>query len=61
MKVLLTPPKCALCDKDAITTAAHIPVCEQHHNAYQEEGRKYLPESERVVWKALNQAVQKHV
>jgi hypothetical protein len=34
--------KCVLCDQDAITTAAQIPVCLKHYNEYAEEGRKYL-------------------
>lgn len=33
--------KCVLCGKEAITTAAHIPVCMEHYNKYAEEGKQY--------------------
>jgi len=33
--------KCVLCDKEAITTAAHIPVCKEHYEQYATEGRRY--------------------
>jgi len=45
--------KCVLCDKQAIGTAAHIPVCEEHYKAYDEEGFKYLPLAERKVYLRL--------
>jgi hypothetical protein len=46
-------PTCVLCDKEAVTTAAHIPVCEEHWNAYALEGRLYLPMQDRKVYLAL--------
>jgi hypothetical protein len=52
-------PKCVLCDREAITTAAHIPVCEEHHRAYQEEGRQYL--AYRPVYQKLLDAHQKRI
>ncbi len=33
---------CVLCGEKAITTAAHIPVCEKHWQEYDEEGQQYL-------------------
>lgn len=50
---------CVLCDEKAITTAAHIPVCKAHFEAYANEGRKYLPESQRRVWQAIQRAAQR--
>ena len=49
-------PKCVLCERPAISTAAHIPVCEQHHSQYQEEGRQYLPPQKREVYRQLCRA-----
>ena len=34
-------PKCHLCDNEAITTAAHIPVCEKHNELYVTEAEMY--------------------
>lgn len=56
-KALDTKLKCVLCNKEAITTAAHIPVCEEHHNQYAEEGRQYL--SYRPFYEKLQQAYEK--
>lgn len=46
--------KCTLCDQEAITTAAHIPVCEKHWQMYKEEGQQYL--SHRPFWELLQKA-----
>lgn len=48
--------KCVLCCSEAVTTAAQIPVCKEHYAAYQKEGRKCLPFSERVVYQKLLKA-----
>ena len=50
--------KCVLCDRTAIGTAAHIPVCEQHHCQYQKEGRQYLPPQRREVYRKLCRAAE---
>ena len=42
-----------LCDKEAITTVAHILVCAEHEKEYQEEGCKYLPFSQRPFYQRL--------
>lgn len=47
---------CVLCGQEAITTVGHIPVCAEHDRQYQEEGRQYLPYSERAVWQRIQQA-----
>lgn len=33
--------KCIVCKKEAITTAAHIPVCRKHYFEYVREARAY--------------------
>lgn len=48
--------QCVLCEKDAVTTAGHIPVCEDHHREYIHEGKLYLPEARRVFWERLQEA-----
>ena len=45
--------KCALCDNNAVTTAAHIPVCQIHFAEYAAEAARYLPDGERVVLRQL--------
>lgn len=45
--------KCVLCDSKAFATAGHIPICKEHHEAYDEEGRKYLPFSERAIYQSI--------
>lgn len=47
--------RCVQCGDHATTTAAGIPVCENHWQAYAEEGRKYLPDNARPVWHRLQQ------
>ena len=42
--------KCALCGKKAATAVMGALVCEDHYNAYREEGRRYLPRHERKVY-----------
>jgi hypothetical protein len=54
-------PKCVLCDLDAVTTAAHVPVCEEHHEAYQKEAKKYLPGNQRPIYASLMQAALKEL
>lgn len=49
---------CVLCGKPAVTTAAHIPVCEEHWLAYALEGKQYLPDDQRPVWQSLQVASQ---
>lgn len=49
--------KCVLCDQKAVTTAAHIPVCERHWKLYDEEGRKYL--AYRPFYEKLKKADEK--
>jgi hypothetical protein len=49
--------KCKLCDKEAITTAVHIPVCKEHDDEYQEEGRKYLPDHSRPFLQRLIEGI----
>ncbi len=46
-------PKCILCGEKAYATAGHIPVCKEHHEAYDEEGRKRLPFHERAVYQRI--------
>jgi len=50
------PPECVICGDRAITTAGHYPVCGKHYNAYQAEGRKNLPDNQRVVWQQIQRA-----
>lgn len=45
--------RCAICNSEAITTAAHIPVCEYHWHEYADEGEKYLPDHARPVLQKL--------
>ena len=45
--------KCTLCGCDAVTTAAHIPVCAQHWLEYANEAERYLPYSMRDCWRKL--------
>lgn len=48
------PPKCILHpDRVAITTAAHILICKECDDSYQEEARKYLPMVERNFYQKL--------
>jgi hypothetical protein len=45
--------KCVLCDQEATETAAQIPVCGQHREQYDTEGRKYLPLQDRTFYRLL--------
>lgn len=56
---IYSPPECVVCGDRAMATAGQYPVCIAHHNAYQEEGRKYLPDDQRVVWQQIQQAGSK--
>ncbi len=42
--VTIDPPICVLCEKKAVTTAIHIPVCEDHWQEYKVEAKQYLPD-----------------
>lgn len=53
------PPKCLLCDKQAVTTAAHLPVCKNHWQLYQQEAKQYLPHSQRPIYQSLLRAEEK--
>jgi len=48
-----TQPKCVLCDRPAITTAAQSPVCAEHDRAYADEAKRDLPLHQRPVYLAL--------
>lgn len=37
----LPTPSCVICGVKAVTTAAHIPVCQQHWEAYDAEAKSY--------------------
>lgn len=52
-------PECVVCGDRAFSTAGQYPVCNVHHNAYVEEGRKYLPDDQRVVWQQIQRAGDK--
>jgi hypothetical protein len=52
---------CILCNEIAATTAAGIPVCGEHHKQYQEEGKQYLPLSERKFYLRLRHAFNDHL
>lgn len=41
------------CGKDVYTFVAHIGVCKKCYEVYAEEGRRYLPMSQRVVFKGI--------
>jgi len=48
-----TIPRCLLCFKPAITTAAHLPVCEEHWREYEDEAKQYLSYEQRLVYQRL--------
>jgi hypothetical protein len=49
--------KCILCAREAITTAAHVPVCQKHDEEYQAEAKQYL--DERPFYERLRLAAQR--
>jgi hypothetical protein len=49
-----TPLTCVLCNQKAITTAAHIPVCQKHWDDYANEARHYP--TQRPVFQAMQAA-----
>ena len=49
------PPVCVNCGRKALSTAAHIPVCEACFAIYQHEARQYLPENERTFYSHLQE------
>lgn len=51
--------KCVLCGAGAVTTAAHIPVCQKHYSEYAHEANKYLPDNGRPVYRRLCSAWRK--
>jgi hypothetical protein len=53
-------PYCVLCKEQALTTAAHIPVCERHYEEYKREARQYLPEGKRKFYQRLLRANTEH-
>lgn len=48
--------KCALCDKEAIITVVHIPVCREHELEYTTEALQDLPYQEREFLHRLEDA-----
>ena len=44
---------CVACKTKAVTTAAQIPVCEEHWKQYEAEAKRYLPLPERKVYRML--------
>lgn len=50
--------KCVLCEKEAITTAAQIPVCAEHDREYAEEAKRggdrpfYRRQGSGLAWKS---------
>ena len=42
-----------VCGKSVYTFVAHIGVCKECHESYCEEGRKYLPMSDRKVYRSI--------
>lgn len=48
--------KCCLCGIEAITTWAHYPLCEFHHDEVQKEARLYLLISERAIYQKVRSA-----
>lgn len=50
-------PVCVMCGEPSITTAAHIPVCQNHWDEYKKEAMQYP--SERPVFCAMIEADKK--
>jgi len=49
--------RCVICGKEAVTTAAHIPVCMEHWEKYRDEGRKNAMDgSNRPFYRELQEA-----
>ena len=45
--------KCVLCKNEAVTAAAHEPVCMDCFELYSQEAAKYLPHHERTVFQQI--------
>ena len=42
-----------MCNNEAVTAAAHEPVCRAHFDAYAQEAAEYLPHHERTVFRQI--------
>lgn len=47
------------CGKGVYTFVAHIGVCQGCYKAYAEEGRRYLPMSQRLVYRGIIDGARK--